>query len=158
MATFTVKVPAGELSRAIKQIKAWDGRTRLRVENALRKGTRLVRREAMQRVPKHTGRLRKSLKTRFSSSKLEGQVYSMEPHAHLVEFGAPHAHLVEFGARAVIIRPKRKKALRIPLADGYKFTKIAVVPKRAGKPFLKPAYDYVEPQIIQDVKKALRGT
>ena len=147
MATFTVKIPAGELSRAIKQIKAWDGRTRLRVENALRKGTRLVRREAMQRVPKHTGRLRKSLKTRFSSSKLEGQVYSMEP----------HAHLVEFGARAVIIRPKRKKALRILLADGYKFTKIAVVPKRAGKPFLKPAYDYVEPQIIQDVKKALRG-
>ena len=113
-----------------------------------RKGTRLVRREAVQRVPKHTGRLRKSLKTRFSSAKLEGQVYSMEP----------HAHLVEFGARAVIIRPKRKKALRIPLADGYKFTKIAVVPKRAGKPFLKPAYDYVEPQIIQDVKKALRGT
>ena len=105
MATFTVKVPAGELSRAIKQIKAWDGRTRLRVENALRKGTRLVRREAMQRVPKDTGRLRKSLKTRFSSSKLEGQVYSMEP----------HAHLVEFGARAVIIRPKRKKALRIVL-------------------------------------------
>ena len=148
MATFTVKVPAGELSRAIKQIKAWDGRTRLRVENALRKGTRLVRREAMQRVPKDTGRLRKSLKTRFSSSKLEGQVYSMEP----------HAHLVEFGARAVIIRPKRKKALRILLADGYKFTKIAVVPKRAGKPFLKPAYDYVEPQIISDVKKALRGT
>ena len=148
MATFTVKVPAGELSRAIKQIKAWDGRTRLRLENALRKGTRLVRREAMQRVPKHTGRLRKSLKTRFSSSKLEGQVYSMEP----------HAHLVEFGARAVIILPKRKKVLRIPLADGYKFTKIAVVPKRAGKPFLKPAYDYVEPQIIQDVKKALRGT
>ena len=148
MATFTVKVPAGELSRAIKQIKAWDGRTRLRVENALRKGTRLVRREAMQRVPKDTGRLRKSLKTRFSSSKLEGQVYSMEP----------HAHLVEFGARAVIIRPKRKKALRIPLADGYKFMKIAVVPKRVGKPFLKPAYDYVEPQIIQDVKKALRGT
>ena len=102
----------------------------------------------MQRVPKDTGRLRKSLKTRFSSSKLEGQVYSMEP----------HAHLVEFGARAVIIRPKRKKALRIPLADGYKFTKIAVVPKRAGKPFLKLAYDYVEPQIIHDVKKALRGT
>ena len=102
----------------------------------------------MQRVPKDTGRLRKSLKTRFSSSKLEGQVYSMEP----------HAHLVEFGARAVIIRPKRKKALRIPLADGYKFTKIAVVPKRAGKPFLKPAYDSVEPEIISDVKKALRGT
>ncbi len=148
MATFTVKVPAGELSKAIREIKAWDGRTRLRVENALRKGTRLVRREAVQRVPRHTGRLRKSLKTRFSSAKLEGQVYSNEP----------HAHLVEFGARAVIIRPKRKKALRFPFADRYKFSKVAVVPRRAGKPFLKPAYEAVEPEIISDVKKALRGT
>ena len=102
----------------------------------------------MQRVPVDTGRLKRSIRQRFNASRLEGQVYSNEP----------HAHLVEFGARAVIIRPKRKKALRIPLADGYKFTKIAVVPKRAGKPFLKPAYDSVEPQIIQDVKKALRGT
>ena len=102
----------------------------------------------MQRVPKDTGRLRKSLKTRFSSSRLEGQVYSAES----------HAHLVEIGARAVIVRSKRKKALRFPLADGYRFSKIAVVPRRMGKPFLKPAYDYAEPQIIQDVKKALRGT
>jgi HK97 gp10 family phage protein len=146
VSTFTVKVPAGELARAVKQIKNWNGRMRLRVENALRKGTRLVRKEAMQRVPRHTGRLRKSLKTRFSSAKLEGQVYSMEP----------HAHLVEFGARSVIIRPRHKKALRFPFADRYKLSKIAVVPKRAGKPFLKPAYEYVEPQIIQDVKKALR--
>ena len=121
---------------------------RLRVEDALRKGTRLVRREAMQRVPRHTGRLRKSIKTRFSSAKLEGQVYSNEP----------HAHLVEFGARAVIVRPKRKKALRFPLDGGYRFSKIAVIPKRKGKPFLKPAYEAVEPQIIQDIKKALRGT
>ncbi len=121
---------------------------RLRVENALRKGTRMVRREAAQRVPKHTGRLRKSIKSRFSSARMEGQVYSSEP----------HAHLVEFGARAVIIHTKRKKALRFPFAGGYRYSKVVVVPKRVGKPFMKTAYEYVVPTIIQDAKKALRGT
>ena len=145
MATFTVKVPSGELQKAIRQIKAWDGRTRLRVENAMRNGTKRVRKEAMQRVPVDTGRLRKSIRQRFNASRLEGQVYSNEP----------YAHLVEFGARAVIIYPRKKKVLRIPFAAGYRYTKVAVIPKRKGKPFLKPAYEYVEPQIIRDVKKAL---
>lgn len=36
MAVFTVKVPEGELSKAIRQISAWDGKTRLRVEGALK--------------------------------------------------------------------------------------------------------------------------
>jgi HK97 gp10 family phage protein len=148
MSAFTVKVPPGELAKAIREIKAWDGRMRLRMEGALRKGTRMVRREAAQRVPRHTGRLRKSIKTRFSSVRLEGQVYSNEP----------HAHLVEFGARAVIVRTKRKKALRFPFTGGYRYSKVVVVPKRVGKPFMKTAYEYVEPTIIQDAKKALRGT
>lgn len=40
MAVFTVKVPEGELSKAIRQISAWDGKTRLRVEAALKTGLR----------------------------------------------------------------------------------------------------------------------
>ena len=38
MAVFTVKVPEGELSKAIRQISAWDGKTRLRVEAVLKTG------------------------------------------------------------------------------------------------------------------------
>ena len=100
MAVFTVKVPEGELSKAIGQISAWDGKSRLRVEGALRRGTSGVAREARQRVPVRTGKLKKSIKTRFSAVKLEGQVYS----------NVPYAHLVEFGSRAHTVKPQKKKA------------------------------------------------
>lgn len=77
--------------------------------------------------------------------KLEGQVYSNQP----------YAHLVEFGSRAHTVKPRKKKALRF-LRGGPVFTKRARIPAQSGKPFFKPAYDYVEPQLIQEVKKAIR--
>lgn len=58
MAIFTVKVPEGELSKAIRQISAWDGKTRLRMEAALKRGTHAVYREARQRVPVRSGKLK----------------------------------------------------------------------------------------------------
>ena len=64
MAVFTVKVPEGELSKAIRQISAWDGKTRLRVEAALKRGTNAVYREARQRVPVRSGKLKKSIRQR----------------------------------------------------------------------------------------------
>ena len=143
MAVFTVKVPEGELSKAIRQISAWDGKTRLRVEAVLKNGTNAVAREARQRVPVRSGKLKKSIKTRFSMVKLEGQVYSNVPYAHLVEFGS-RAH-----------RPKKKKALRF-FKGGPVFTKRSRIPAQAGKPFFKHSYDYVEPQLLRDVKKAVQ--
>ena len=145
MAVFTVKVPEGELSKAIRQISAWDGKTRLRVEVVLKNGTNAVAREARQRVPVRSGKLKKSIKTRFSMVKLEGQVYS----------NVPYAHLVEFGSRAHTVRPKKKKALRF-FKGGPVFTKRSRIPAQAGKPFFKPSYDYVEPQLLRDVKKAVQ--
>ena len=113
MAVFTVKVPEGELSKAIRQISsAWDGKTRLRVEAALKRGTNAVYREARQRVPVRSGKLKKSIRQRFSTVKLEGQVFSNQP----------YAHLVEFGSRAHTVRPKKKKALRF-FKGGPVFTK-----------------------------------
>ena len=145
MAIFTVKVPEGELSKAIRQISAWDGKTRLRMEAALKRGTHAVYREARQRVPVRTGKLKKSIKTRFSAVKLEGQVYS----------NVPYAHLVEFGSRVHTVRPKKKKALRF-FKGGPVLTKWSRIPAQSGKPFFKPAYDYVEPQLIREVKKAVQ--
>ena len=145
MAVFTVKVPEGELSKAIRQISAWDGKTRLRVEAALKRGTNAVYREARLRVPVRSGKLKKSIRQRFSTVKLEGQVFSNQP----------YAHLVEFGSRAHTVKPRKKKALRF-FRGGPVFTKRARIPAQSGKPFFKPAYDYVEPQLIQEVKKAIR--
>ena len=111
MAVFTVKVPEGELSKAIRQISAWDGKTRLRVEAVLKNGTNAVAREARQRVP--------------------------------------------VGSRAHTVRPKKKKALRF-FKGGPVFTKRSRIPAQSGKPFFKPAYDYVEPQLIREVKKVIQ--
>ena len=145
MAVFTVKVPEGELSKAIRQdfCLGWEDKTS--GGSSPEKRANAVAREARQRVPVRSGKLKKSIKTRFSTVKLEGQVYS----------NVPYAHLVEFGSRAHTVRPKKKKALRF-FKGGPVFTKRSRIPAQAGKPFFKPSYDYVEPQLIRDVKKAVR--
>jgi len=99
MPFFTVKVTSGELGKTLREISAWDGKSRLKVETVLRKGTTEIAREARQRAPKRTGTLRKSIKQRFSAMRLEGQVFSE----------LPYAHLVEFGSRAHTVRPKKKR-------------------------------------------------
>ena len=71
---FRVAASNEELSKCIKQISAWDGKTRLAVEDALRKGTKAVQRQAIQRVAVRTKRLKKSIKQGFSTTKLEGRV------------------------------------------------------------------------------------
>lgn len=65
MPFFTVKVPEGELSKAIRQIAAWDGKARLRMEAALKNGTNAVAREARQRVPVRSGKLKNPLRPGF---------------------------------------------------------------------------------------------
>ena len=142
---FRVAVSNEELSKCIKQISAWDGKTRLAVEDALRKGTKAVQRQAVQRVAVRTKKLKKSIKQGFSTTKLEGKVYS----------NLPYAHLVEYGSRATVIRPKKKKALKIPYDNGFTFAKRANIPAKAPHPFMKPAYEYEEPHIIAAVRRAI---
>ena len=144
---FTVKVPEGELQKALKQISAWDGKTVLRVENALRRGTQAIAREARHRVPVHTVTLKKGIKSGFSAVRCEGRVYTNVPYGHLVEFGT---------RRSYIVRPVKKKALTIPWYRGSGFAMKAEIPVRKGHPFLKPAYDYESPKIVSEVKKVLK--
>lgn len=142
---FRVSVSNNELSKCLREMSAWDGRARLRVEAAMKKGTRDVARQARQRVATRTKALKKSIKTGFSTTKLEGKVFS----------NLPYAHLVEFGSRATVIRPKNKKALKIPYNGSYAFAKRAKVPAKAPHPFLKPAYDYEESHILEAVRRAI---
>ena len=78
--------------------------------------------------------------------KLEGQVYSNQP----------YAHLVEFGSRTHTVKPKKKKALRF-FRGGPVFTKRARIPAQFGNLFFNFAYDYGGRQRIQEVKKAIRA-
>lgn len=110
MPFFTVKVTSGELGKTLREISAWDGKSRLKVETVLRKGTTEIAREARQRAPKRTGTLRKSIKQRFSAMRLEGQVFSELPYAHLVEFGS-RAHTVRQKKKGLCIFSRSKLSL-----------------------------------------------
>lgn len=77
-----------ELTKCLKQIKAFDGKTRLGVEKALRNGTKRVRTGAARRVAVRSGTLKRSLRSGFSRAKLEGVIRAKQPYAHLVEYGA----------------------------------------------------------------------
>lgn len=141
-----MKVDSSDMTNALKEIGAWDGKARLGVENAMKKGTKDIRRDAAQRAAVRSGKLKKSLKTRFRITKCEGQVYTK----------LPYAHIVEYGAKAHNIKPKEKKALRFYKDGEPRFARKARIPKFTAKPYLRPAYDYISPDIVKNIKKAVR--
>lgn len=141
-----MKVDSSAMTDAMKHINAWDGKTRLRVEGAIKQGTKAIRREAAQRVAVHSGKLKKSIKTRFHAITCEGQVYTK----------MSYAHILEYGAKAHIVKAKTRKALRFYKNEEPIFVKQVKIPKFVAKPYLKPAYDYVSPDIVSHIKKAVR--
>ena len=145
--TFYVKTDNASLSKAIRSISAFDGKARLGVENAVRKGTKAIGRTARQKAPVRTGGLRKSIRTSFKSRAISGEVKAYAPHAHLVEFGAKGGY---------VVKPKNKKALTVMGYGIQRFSAKAVIPPRRAHPFMKPAYDAHDGEIITDVEKAIQ--
>lgn len=142
---FYAKVTSNELTKALGSISAWDGKTRLGIENALQDGTKDIARGARQRVSQRTGRLKKSIKTGFNRRIPEGTLRAK----------TPYAHIVEFGAKAHMVRPKNKKALTI-FADGMVLLrKRARIPAQKGRPFIRPSFEAEEPKIVSNMKKVL---
>lgn len=58
-------------------------------------------------------------------------------------------------AGRILFAQRKKKALHF-FKEQAVFAKKVRIPAQAGKPFLKPSYDYVEPSIIDRVKKAMK--
>lgn len=144
--TFYVKADNSELSRAIRSISAFDGKTRLRVENTVRKGTQAIGRDARKKAPVRSGGLRKSIRTSFKKNTVTGEVKAY----------APHAHLLEYGVKSAVAVPKEKKALRIVDGAAARYAVRAKIPARRAHPFMKPAYDAHEGDILNDVEKAVK--
>lgn len=144
--TFYVKTDNGSLNRAIRSISAYDGKTRLKVENIVRKGTQTIGRDARRKAPVRTGGLKKSIHTSFRSRTVTGEVKAL----------APHAHLVEYGVKSAVAVPKKKKALRIVDASAIRYACRAKIPARRAHPFMKPAYDSNEGKILNDVERAVK--
>ena len=142
MMKFLAKVTSSDLTKAMSSISAWDGKTRLAIENALQDSTKNIARGAKQKVAQRSGKLKKSIKTGFDRRKPEGLVKAK-------------THIVEFGAKAHIVRAKNKKALSISAGGDLLLRKSAKIPARKGRPFIKPAFDAEEPKLISNMKKVL---
>lgn len=142
---FYAKVTSNDLTKALGSISAWDGKTRLAVENALQNGTKAVARGAKQRASQRSGKLKKSIKTGFDRRKPEGMVRAK----------TPYAHIVEFGSKSYIVRAKNKKALTIPSSNEPVLRKSAKIPARKGRPFIKPAFEAEESKIVSNIRKVL---
>lgn len=147
MATkFVVNVRNSELAQCLKQLSAFDGKSRLGVEKAMANAVRRIKSGAVRRVAVASGKLKKSIRGSFSKPKLLG----------IVRARTPHAHLVEFGAKAAMEKPKKKKAMRLVAGDGYKFIRKAQIPVRKARPFIMPAYEAEKGKLIADVKAVIR--
>jgi len=133
-----------ELKEALDSISAYDGRSRLRIEAAVEKTVQEMARLAREKVPVKSGGLKKSI---FSSFKKIGCIGY---------FGAkaPHAHLIELGTDAHTVKPKKKKALLF--GEGKFFTKFAEIPKRTGRPFVRPAFEQERPTFIKRLAEAVK--
>ncbi|MEI3066364.1 HK97-gp10 family putative phage morphogenesis protein [Phascolarctobacterium faecium] len=150
------------LDEALRHLKAYDTKSTEKISEAIRLGGQNIGKEARSRVPRRSGKLRKSIRTRFDSTAITSTVRT----------NVPYAHLVEFGAAAATVRPrsrarkggKPKLALRI---DGRGFRRfvhksskpgkgVVHIPARPARPYMTPAYQSGKPRIENDIKKVLR--
>ena len=76
------------LDEALRRLKAYDTKSTEKISEAIRLGGQNIGKEARSRVPRRSGKLRKSIRTRFDSTAITSTVRTNVPYAHLVEFGA----------------------------------------------------------------------
>jgi phage gpG-like protein len=62
-----------------------------------------------------------------------------------------YARAVHEGRKAMVIRPKRKKALRWKRGGNFVFAKQVFQPKREGKPFFRNAVDLFEQNLDKEI-------
>lgn len=148
---FRVNFSVPELSETVRQIKYYDGKTALKVEEQVKKSTKAIGDEARRRVPVRSGDLKKSISTRFDAKTITGYIAARQP----------HAHLVEFGARSAVTKPSKKKALKIPWQGdlgigGMYYAAKADIPARREHPFMRPAFEDEKPNLIKGIKEAVK--
>lgn len=144
-----------EVNEALRKIKLYDGKSRLRVEQAVEWGMDTVADQTEKRVPVKSGNLKKSISTKFKAEPLEAYVYARKPKGS-------HAHLVEMGAKALTIVTKQKAnaGKRSPMAfaanGGMAFAHRVKIKARQPKPFMAPAFEATRPHIIRRLRKAVQ--
>jgi HK97 gp10 family phage protein len=139
---FQVNFSVPELGEVLQKISAYDGKSRIRIEKAVEDSTKAIKEGAQSRVREKSGRLKKHITNRFNQKQCTGYVSAQ----------TPYAHLVEFGHEGGMVKPYAKKALTI--GDG--FAASANIPKVDEHPFMRPAFENEKPNLIKNIKEAVR--
>ena len=129
---FRVNFSVPEVKQTLNSISAFNARAALKIEDAVSKSTKAIRAGAARRVRRRTGALKKAIRSRFDKKSVIGYVSAKQPYAHLIEFGA---------------KPHPAKDPR----TGRPYT--SYTPEM---PFMRPAYEEEKPNLIRNLKEAVR--
>lgn len=116
-------------------------------QSAMRIGANIIKKAAQDKVPERSGELKKSIvvkQDRYGSASINYTI-GIEGKAR------SYAHLVEFGAAPHVIRPDKKKAL----SNGRFFVEEIHHPGASAKPFLRPAFDNHQEEVIKKIGQVL---
>lgn len=131
MAKFYVDTKVPELKEALDKIGAYDGKARLRIEQAVLASTRAIREGAARRVPVLTGELKSTIRAGFNRKDVVGTIKAGKYRGGYS--GVYHAHLVEFGTK--------------PHGNH---------PGTSERPFMRPAFEEERPNLIRGLSEAVK--
>ena len=132
-----------ELDTALKNLSRYNNRQAAKVEEAVSKSTKAIRKGAAGRINDETGYLRKHMTSRFDLKNCIGTIRA----------GAPHAHLVEYGHKGWPVKPKKKKAMKIK----GEFVASANQKAVSAHPFMRPAYEDEKPHLLHNLAEAVKA-
>ncbi len=125
---FRVNFSVPELQQAVDKLSAYNGRAAARVEDAVSKATKNISKGAKSRVRVRTGKLKKSITSRFDKKSITGYVAAKTPYAHLIEFGA--------------------RVHDAPPPFGKSWT--------TESPYMRPAFEQEKPTLIREITQAVK--
>ena len=145
------------LDEAIRRLQKYDTESGKKIRKVISRGGKTVAAQAKFRVPVRSGRLKKSITSRFDSNHIES----------VVKARSPLAHLVEYGAAATAVRARRQKNLVMRWYDRAGRARFAArgksptsgtvkIPKRHAQPFMEPSFRSIKPKVIREVAQVLR--
>lgn len=143
---FYVNFKVPEIEQVLRNMSKYDAKTALKVEGVVHDSTKAIKNGAVRRIHNESGYLKKHTNYSFNKKTITGAIRAK----------APHAHLVEFGAKAVVEKPKKKKALTVDQFGNRNYAKKVNIPIRKEHPFMRPSYEDEKPNMIRGLKEAVQ--
>lgn len=144
---FVISAKVPELSKTLSQISAYDGKTLLKIENAVESSGKAIAAGERRRIPVSSGKTKKRIRTRFSRKTITS----------IIATKSSIAHLLEFGTKAHIILPKKKKVMAIDTMGYRSFRKRVAHPGSRARPFARPAFEDEKPNLIRKLRNAVKN-